>query len=64
MSIERYFKCYSLVCDYCGTTLGADSFEDARRMQRENGWSSRKVDGEWENLCPSCQLAEKKRPCE
>ena len=59
MSIERYYSNYSLVCDCCGKRLGADSFEDARRLKTQEGWESRKVDGEWMDICDDCLFEEK-----
>lgn len=59
MSIERYYSNYSLTCDLCGKRLGADSFEDARRLKTQQGWKSRKVDGEWMDICDDCLFEEK-----
>ena len=59
MSIERYYNNYSLVCDCCGKRLGAGCFDDARRMKRDEGWKSRMVDGEWEDICDECLDEEK-----
>jgi hypothetical protein len=35
-----------------GHTPDIDTLMDA---MRDNGWKSRKVDGEWLHLCPACQ---------
>ena len=60
MSIERYFRQYTPVCDYCGNRLpGEESFSAAIRAKREAGWECRKVNGEWEDICTDCQFAEK-----
>lgn len=60
MSIERYYRQYTVVCDCCDHRLGgAESFNEAVRMRREAGWESRKVDGEWEDICTDCLFEEK-----
>lgn len=60
MSIERYYRQYTPVCDYCGEQLaGEESFDDAVRAKREAGWKCRKVNGEWEDICLDCQFEEK-----
>lgn len=60
MSIERYYGQYTPVCDCCGERLpGELSFSDAVRAKREAGWESRKVNGEWEDICTDCQFEEK-----
>ncbi len=57
MSIERAYSYYSAVCDRCGNRLpGEETFMDAVRSKKRNGWKSRKLDaGEWEDICPDCQ---------
>lgn len=60
MSIERYFRQYTPVCDYCGNRLpGEESFSAAIRAKREVGWECRKVNGEWEDICTDCLFEEK-----
>jgi hypothetical protein len=60
MSIEKFYRQFTPVCDCCGERIaGADSFDEAVRMKREAGWKSRKVDGEWEDICTDCQFEEK-----
>lgn len=60
MSIERFYGQYTPVCDYCDKTLpGERSYADAIRAKREAGWESRKVDGEWLDICTDCQFEEK-----
>lgn len=55
MSIERFYGHYTVVCDTCGNELrGAESFDEARRMKHDAGWQSRKVNGEWEDICSDC----------
>ena len=60
MSIERYGRQFTPVCDYCGERLpGSERFDDAVRAKQEAGWESRKVKGEWEDICTDCQFIEK-----
>ena len=60
MSIERYYQNYTAVCDCCGQRLpGELSFDAAVRSKQSAGWESRKVDGEWEDVCTDCQFEEK-----
>lgn len=59
MSIERYYSNYTAVCDCCGKRLGADSWQGAIDTKREAGWQSRKVNGEWEDVCDDCLFEEK-----
>lgn len=59
MSIERDGKDYSVVCDIClevGYTT--DDFNDAVDYKKAYGWKSRKENGEWVDICNSCQLLE------
>jgi len=60
MSIEHYYRQYTVVCDCCGARLpGEENFYDAVRAKREAGWESRKVNEEWEDICADCEFEEK-----
>lgn len=61
MSIERYRDFFTPICDYCEQELPAEeSFQDAVDAKRRAGWRARKDErGEWEDMCPDCQKAEK-----
>lgn len=37
----------------------AVSFAEAVQIKRDAGWISRKVDGEWEDVCTDCQFEER-----
>lgn len=64
MSIERYYRQFTPVCDCCGKRLpGEESFDAAVRAKREDGWESRKVNGEWEDICTDCQFEQKGYKC-
>lgn len=61
MSIVDDGSLFVLVCDVCGE---ADDrcyydFMDAVKAKKENGWKSRKVKGDWEDVCEDCQAAER-----
>jgi len=54
---------FRLTCDYCGEDCDEifETFRDAvdYKTDRDNGWASVKdKDGEWEELCPSCNRPE------
>ncbi len=60
MSIERYYRQYTPICDCCGARLpGEGSWADALRAMRGAGWESRKSKGKWKNICTDCQFEEK-----
>jgi hypothetical protein len=45
-----------LVCDICDHEVKYfDNFQDAVDYKKENGWRSRKENGEWLDICPECQ---------
>jgi len=47
---------YALVCDVCWEVpYSSDDFNDVVDHKKENGWKSRKADGEWIDVCPDCQ---------
>jgi len=58
--IERYgWDDFRLTCDNCGKECDEifESFRDAvdYKTDRDNGWASViDTDGEWTELCPSC----------
>jgi hypothetical protein len=60
MSIQKNdgFNTFDIICDICGeeTNKGFDSFSDAVAFKKDksNGWKSRKVKDEWEDICPDC----------
>ena len=59
MSIERFHDQFTPICDLCGTRLpGEFSFMDAVEAKKDAGWKSRKIDGEWEDVCTDCQFEE------
>lgn len=58
--IERFYGQYTPCCDYCEKTLpGQPSFGAAIQAKKDAGWESRKVDGEWVDICDDCLFEEK-----
>lgn len=53
MIIQEYGK-YKLICDMCDDYLDFDTFEDAVKHMKKEGWGSFNHDGIWENYCPEC----------
>ena len=54
---------YALVCDYCGEDSGEffERFTDAVEYKKDpdNHWYSVKdKDGDWQELCPSCNQSD------
>lgn len=60
MSINRNGKVFLLICDCCGEIDedDYDDFDDAVKAKKENGWTSRCVNGSWEDWCPDCTQEE------
>ncbi len=55
MSIERNGREFIPTCDICGDVLfPEDIFQDAVDAKKEAGWKSRRVNGEWEDVCDDC----------
>ena len=47
--ISKFEGMYTLTCDICGDEYPETFFDfyDAVEAKKENGWKSRKTDGEW-----------------
>lgn len=60
MSIECGGHWFTPTCDQCGDTLDPETeFIDAVHAKKQEGWRSRKIDGEWIDLCCDCQRQER-----
>jgi len=64
MAIEKRWEdgeeIFTPVCDTCGDALEDEwDFDDAVAAKKAAGWRSRKIDGEWIDICPYCQEKEK-----
>ncbi len=56
MSIERKDGKFVPTCDVCYFELDPENgFYDAVDAKKEAGWRSKKVKGEWEDICKKCQ---------
>ena len=55
MKYKEYGK-YTLVCDICGASVDEEyeSFQGAEDARKDLGWKSRKIDGDWADICPDC----------
>lgn len=58
--IDTFNGMYILTCDVCGGEYPETFFDfyDAVNAKKGIGWKSRKVDGEWEDVCDICLLEE------
>ncbi len=47
---------FDVTCDVCDQTTHFDDecFEWLLSSMKKAGWTSKRVDGEWENYCPDC----------
>lgn len=56
MSIEKFAGFFSLTCDNCGEELNEqfDEFHDAVEAKKDNGWKSKRINGDWEDWCDKC----------
>jgi arabinogalactan endo-1,4-beta-galactosidase len=54
--ISKEYGKYTLICDICGagTDDEFDSFQNAIDAREDIGWKSKRVDGEWVDICPDC----------
>lgn len=50
--IDKFGDSFTLTCDICGEEADEDFFEfyDAVEYKKNNGWKSRKIDGEWNDV--------------
>lgn len=55
--IERIDSSYYLTCDICGEehSVEFDCWDDAVEAKKEDGWKSKRINGEWNDVCPDCQ---------
>lgn len=55
MKYKEYGK-YTLVCDICGASVDEEykTFQDTEDARKDLGWKSRKIDGDWADICPDC----------
>lgn len=54
--IDQAYGLYTLICDICDHEAKPFfSFQDAVDYKKDNGWRSKKFNGEWHDICPECQ---------
>lgn len=55
MKYKEYGK-YTLVCDICVASVDEEyeTFQDTVDARKDLGWKSRKIDGDWADICPDC----------
>lgn len=58
MSIQIEYGLVVLRCDDCPTAerFVFDTWDEAREYMRINRWKTEKVEKEWFNICPDCQV--------
>lgn len=54
--IDRTYGGFELNCDICGDSADEsfDEFAEAVQFKKDEGWKSRKINGEWHDICPEC----------
>jgi len=61
--IERNypFENYTAFCDRCSFDKFFDfsTWNEVIQEMKNDGWRIRKVDGDWEHLCPTCANKER-----
>lgn len=58
--IESISGSYILICDICGegACKDFDDFYEAVDYKKKEGWKGKKINGEWQDVCPDCQEEE------
>lgn len=53
--IDKSYGKFYTTCDMCEEELDpTDTFDEAKSQVDEEGWTTKKVETEWVNLCPTC----------
>jgi hypothetical protein len=62
--ITQEYGVFSVVCDICDDEIPEkfDYFNDAVEGKKEYDWVSRKIEGEWKDLCPKCRESHDNSP--
>lgn len=57
--IDRQHGRIVFECDSCDEVLetGERDFQIAWTLAQEDGWTSRKIGGDWQHSCPNCGAA-------
>jgi len=59
MSLERYCRSFTLICDYCGKRLPIERPKEAHKSRKEAGWGIRLAKGDLLDICDDCKFVEK-----
>lgn len=49
-----YGKQKQVTCDKCGDGFEAESWEEARGIMKQDGWKTKRINGEWQHFCAEC----------
>lgn len=53
--IDKQHGEYILICDICGEVAETfNDFYDAVQFKKDEDWKSRKINGDWHDVCPGC----------
>jgi Fe2+ or Zn2+ uptake regulation protein len=52
---NTYGKAKQIICDNCGDGFETEDWAEAQRIMKEEGWKTRKVNGEYVQYCPECE---------
>lgn len=54
--ISKEYGKYTLICGICGagTDEEFETFQDAVDAREDSGWKSKKINGEWADVCLDC----------
>lgn len=54
--ISKEYGKYTLICDICGAGTDEEykTFQVAVDSREDTGWKSKKIDGDFVDLCPDC----------
>jgi hypothetical protein len=57
--IDKEHGEFILSCDFCGEQVdGFDDFYDAVDYKKDKGWKNKRINGDWNDICPECQKGE------
>lgn len=54
--IENVYKSKRklITCDNCGDGFEADSWDEGQETMKQEGWKTKRKDGEWVHYCKEC----------
>jgi primosomal protein N' len=57
--IDKDGYCYMVVCDNCGDGAEVDTWDEALKYIRDEGWQKKKNGNSWNHYCPECKEEKK-----